>query len=113
MRLSLVDLTGGFEQPSAAPARGTASPGPQPPPQGPPGFAEPSSVPPPPMQSPKLPPGMLLPGLEPADGSPVVACVANARAPLFAPPAGPAPEPASSPTPADFNVPPSKAPGTC
>mmetsp|Transcript_124506 Transcript_124506/g.346606 ORF Transcript_124506/g.346606 Transcript_124506/m.346606 type:complete len:255 (+) Transcript_124506:101-865(+) len=128
--LSLVELTsfdlGGPAQPFpvAGPSSQACSfpaSGLSPPPlQGPPGFVELSVVPPPPLESPKLPPDVLLPalgqpaGLLPTDGgSPVVACVANARAPRFAPPSAPAPEPLTGEEPAGFHVPPSKAPGTC
>lgn len=121
VRLSLVDLTAFEPCGGMAPAGGSTSPGLSPPVQGPPGFAEPSAVPPPPMGSPKLPPDVLLPdataaahaGPGGADGSPFVACVVNARAPLFAPPSGPAPEPEAEQQPAEFDVPPLKAPGTC
>lgn len=129
--LSLVDLTDfseppvaglpptnlGFQQGSGMPPPHEA--------QGPMGYSEFYAMPPPPMESPKFPPGILLPVACPAlhsgppanaaefGRSPVVACVANAPVPRFAPPTSPAPEPLAHEESAAFHVPPLSAPSVC
>jgi len=115
--LSLVDLT---EEPAPAAAAGAATPsiytfhgagGMPPPTEAPAGFAPgPALLPPPPMEPPKLPPGVGSEGLQPSNGGPppcgpaplgknnepIMACFANAPVPRYAPPSAPAPEPLPS-----------------
>lgn len=118
--LSLVDLT---EEPAPA-AAGAGTPsiynfngagGMPPPTEAPARFAPgPALLPPPPMEPPKLPPGVGSEGLQVSDGGlafgpplcgppplgknnePIMACFANAPVPRYAPPSSPAPEPLPS-----------------